>query len=45
MIIPADIDIETATDDELHAAYLQLGFSPEDAAAYVAVLRSDERVD
>ncbi|WP_448808361.1 hypothetical protein [Agromyces bauzanensis] len=41
MIIPVD-DVATATDEEIIAAYLKLGFDEESAGVYLAVLRNPD---
>lgn len=42
MIIPWDIDITTASDEEIIEAYIKEGFSPERAKIYLAQLRSTD---
>jgi|GEM_PF-3640617 hypothetical protein len=39
MIVPGDINIDTSTDDEILAAYLEMGFSEGLARTYLAVVR------
>ncbi len=41
-MIDPGVDIATSTDDELIAAYVRQGISADDAADYVAALRSPD---
>ncbi|MEO8094418.1 MAG: hypothetical protein ABI632_05715 [Pseudolysinimonas sp.] len=41
MIVP-DVDLETATDDEIVAAYIREGFSEATARIYLAQLRNTD---
>lgn len=38
MIVPPDIDIETASREEVISAYLVIGMTREEAEAYTALL-------
>ncbi|MFD4111610.1 hypothetical protein ACFWWU_36465 [Streptomyces sp. NPDC058650] len=41
MILP-DVDVATATDDEIIAGYVELGFDEDDARTYLAVIRNPD---